>query len=143
MIKTSFVFHQNNYICSVIFQQNPLSDYLLTTNLNKKMKKDSFRRKQAKYAIHQLMEKLSYKEYRIAKNKLPIALKVSKRTFERWMYLELGDKTEVPSDKMAMLAKYFNVKMEDMFNFPIPQYNINELKKMEENKFAIEIDLIK
>lgn len=107
------------------------------------MKKDSFRRKQAKYAIHQLMEKLSYKEYRIAKNKLPIALKVSKRTFERWMYLQIGDKTEIPSDKMAMIAKYFKVSMEDMFNFPIPQYNVNELRKMEENKFAIEIDLIK
>lgn len=107
------------------------------------MKNTSFNEKQLKYAILKKMEKLPYREYQIAKNKLPIALKVSKRTFENWMSLRVDDKTEVSADKLALIAKYLGSPLEDMFNYPIPQYNLANLKKLEENKFAIKIDLVK
>ncbi len=107
------------------------------------MKNYSKNEKERKYVILQKMQKLPHKDYCIAKNKLPIALKISKRTFEKWMYLEIGDKTEVSADKLAIIAKYLESSIEDMFNYPIPQYNLVQLKKLEENKFAIEIDLVK
>ena len=107
------------------------------------MKKHSENEKEKKYVILQRMQKLPHREYCIAKNKLPIALKVSKRTFEKWMYLTLKDPQEISADKLAVIAKYFGVFLEEMFNYPIPQYNLVQLKKLEENKFAIEIDLVK
>lgn len=94
-----------------------------------------------KYAILEKLNQLPHQEFQIAKNKLPIALKVSKRTFQRWMYLEYGDTLEVPCDKMAAIAKFLGVTIETMHNQIIPQYNIAQLKRLETSNLAKELNL--
>ena len=94
-----------------------------------------------KYNILSKLEQLPYKDYSIAKNRLPFVLKVSKRTFERWTYLFVDDKLEAPADKLAIVAKYFNCPLEELFNYPIPQYNTNQLKRLNTNQLAQELGL--
>jgi len=84
-----------------------------------------------KYQLSAKLNALSHEEYRIVTNKLPIACGVSKRTFYRWMDLNREDKTEIPADKLAILAKYFSCSIEDMFNYQVPQYNTKQLAKMD------------
>ncbi len=94
-----------------------------------------------KYNILKHLKQLPHEEYKIAKNKLPLALNVSKRTFERWMYLTQDQSLEVPADKLAVIAKFFNVKIEEMFNYEIPQINTKHLKKLGNEKIANELNL--
>lgn len=91
--------------------------------------------KDRKYKILQYLKQLPYDEYRLAKKKLPLALKVSKRTFERWIYLEKDSKQEIPADKLAVISSYLDIEsMEQLFNYDIPSYNKSNLEKLTENE---------
>jgi hypothetical protein len=94
-----------------------------------------------KYKIQEFLNSLPYEDYRIAKNKLPLALGVSKRTFERWMYLTHDDRLEVPADKLAIIAKFLGKKIEDFFNYKIPQYNTAKLRSLENEKLIAQLNL--
>lgn len=96
-----------------------------------------------KYTIYSKLNKLSYKEYRIAKNKLPLALKINKRTFDRWLQIPQDDAAEIPADKLAVVAKFLGCKIEDMFNYTIPQYNSKKLQSLEEDGLANDLNLIR
>lgn len=99
--------------------------------------------KSKKYTIHSKLNKLSYKEYKIARNKLPLALKVNKRTFDRWMRIPIEDAAEIPADKLAVIAKFLGCKIEEMFNYPIPQFNTKKLQALEEDDLAQSLNLIR
>lgn len=94
-----------------------------------------------KYKIQEFLNGLPYDDYRIAKNKLPLALGVSKRTFERWMYLTNEDRLEVPADKLAIIAKYLDKKMEEFFNYKVPQFNTAKLRALENEKLIAQLNL--
>lgn len=98
--------------------------------------------KKKKYLIHQKLRQLRHDEYLVAKQKLPTVLNVNKRTFQRWMYLTLEDRLEIPADKLAILAKYFGCKMEDMFNYEIPHYNFSKLRNLRTDWLAREFNLV-
>ena len=89
------------------------------------------------------LNSLPHREFTIAKNKLPIALDVSKRTFERWIYTKLGERLEIPADKLAIIANYFGGTIEELFNYEIPQYNTRQLEKLNSNALALELNLTK
>lgn len=95
-----------------------------------------------KYNILDRLNQLPHEEYRIAKNKLPLALKISKRTFERWIYLSELDRLEIPADKLAIIAKYLCCTIEELFNYKIPQFNTSKLKMLEDDSLALELNLI-
>ena len=94
-----------------------------------------------KYLIFNELNKLPYEEHLIAKSKLPVVLGVSKRTFERWTYLYIDERLEIPADKLAILANYFDCPIEKLFNYTIPQYNTAQLKSLETNQLAEELNL--
>lgn len=100
-------------------------------------------RNKRKYTIQNKLNRLSHNEYRIAKNKLPIALNINKRTFDRWIYILQEDNAEIPADKLAVIAKFLGCKIEDMFNYKIPQYNTKKLQALKENDLAKSLKLIK
>ncbi len=95
-----------------------------------------------KYTIQNKLNRLSYNEYKIAKDKLPIALKINKRTFDRWLYILQEDVAEIPADKLAVIAKFLDCKIEDMFNYQIPQYNTKKLQALKGNNLAKNLKLI-
>lgn len=94
-----------------------------------------------KYRIQEYLNGLPYDDYRIAKNKLPLALGVSKRTFERWMYLTTGDKLEIPADKLAIIAKYLGKQIEEFFNYKVPQFNTAKLKALKNEELINRLNL--
>ena len=57
--------------------------------------------KKRKYTLQNKLDRLSHKEYKIARNKLPLALKINKRTFDRWMGIPQNDAAEIPADKLV------------------------------------------
>ena len=87
-----------------------------------------------KYSIHSKLEDLSVKRNRIAKNILPLALKVTRRTFENYCYIKIGDRDNIAPDKLQILANYFECSIEDLINEPMPIIDYQALeKKIKEN----------
>ena len=97
--------------------------------------------KKRKYLILDKLQSLPYEEYKIAKSRLPLVLGISKRTFERWCYLTITETPEVPVDKIAIVAKYFNCTIEELINYRIPQYDISKLLKLTNSNLAKELKL--
>ncbi len=84
-----------------------------------------------KYRILEFLKALPYDEYRIARKNLPIALEISKRTFERWLYLTTDSKMQIPADKLAILSNYFKLdSMEQLINYKVKQLNIEQLRRL-------------
>ncbi|WP_438712636.1 hypothetical protein ACSTS3_10400 [Aquimarina muelleri] len=93
-----------------------------------------------KYRILEYLKKLPHEEYKIAKKKLPLALEVSTRTFERWLYLTIDSKMEVSADKLAIISHFFELdSIDELINYKIKQFNIKKLKAMKD----LDINLIK
>lgn len=80
-----------------------------------------------KYTVKVMLESLPHKEYKVARRKLPEFLGVNERTFARWINAKEGEKLEIPSDKLAVIAKYLNCPLEDMFNYKIPKFKVEKL----------------
>ncbi|GGX23663.1 hypothetical protein [Aquimarina muelleri] len=96
-----------------------------------------------KYHILKFLKKLPYNEYTIAKRKLPVACKVSKRTFERWLYVNKEDRLEISADKLALIANYFNCTMEELLNNKIPKHNTHTLKRLHNQDLIKSLNLTK
>lgn len=93
-----------------------------------------------KYRILEYLKKLPHEEYKIAKNKLPLALEVSKRTFERWLYLTIDSKMEVSADKLAIISHFFELNsIDELINYKVKHFNIKKLKAIKD----FDITLIK
>ncbi|WP_438712332.1 hypothetical protein ACSTS3_08060 [Aquimarina muelleri] len=93
-----------------------------------------------KYRILEYLKKLPHEEYKIAKKKLPLALEVSTRTFERWLYLTIDSKMEVSADKLAIISHFFELdSIDELINYKIKHFNIKKLKAMKD----LDINLIK
>jgi len=105
-------------------------------------RKEKINENERKYNILKYINRLPYNEYEIARNKLPIALKVSKRTFERWTYLAPEDNLEIPVNKIAIISKYLGCSIEELINTPIPQYNTAKLKKLTDDTFAKKLGMV-
>ena len=94
-----------------------------------------------KYNILSKLEGLSVKKSKIAKRVLPKALKISKRTFELYLYIKIGDKNNVSPDKLQILASYFNCTVDDLLNEEVPNINyenlLHEMERKQANEFGL------
>lgn len=107
------------------------------------MKNRKQENKKLKYNILEKLNKLPYEERKIAMKKLPLALKISRRTFERYLSISLEDHTEIPSGKLAIIATYLGCSIENLFNYRIPQFNTLRLKQLEDDDLAIELGFVR
>lgn len=82
-----------------------------------------------KYKIDHYLEQLPIGEYQTILQKLPEHLGISKRTFNRWRNIKLTDNTEIPVDKMFLIALLFEVRIEDMFTQKPTKISISELER--------------
>jgi hypothetical protein len=96
-----------------------------------------------KYKIHDHLAELPYNQFKKVKKVLPEALGVNRRTFYRWLNVKEGDKTEIPSDKLALIAKLLNKPIEKMFNYTIPKINIETLHYVNESDVLDDFNLSK
>ncbi|MCT4580370.1 MAG: hypothetical protein N4A35_03050 [Flavobacteriales bacterium] len=85
-----------------------------------------------KYNILELLNELSVKQNKMAKKVLPLALKISKRTFELYCYIKIGERNNISPDKLQIIAQYFNCKVDDLLNEKVPPINYELL--LEESK---------
>ena len=84
-----------------------------------------------KYKILEYLKKLPHEEYKIAKQKLPLALEVSKRTFERWIYLNIDSKMQVSADKLAIISNFFGLNsIDELINYEVERFNMKKLKSI-------------
>jgi len=96
-----------------------------------------------KYNILKFLKKLPYNEYVIAKRKLPVACKVSKRTFERWLYVNKEERLEISADKLALIANFFGCSIEQLLNSKIPKHNTHTLKRLHNQELIKSLNLTK
>ncbi len=96
-----------------------------------------------KYNILKFLKKLPYNEYAIAKRKLPVACRVSKRTFERWLYVTKEERLEISADKLAVIARFFGCSIEELLNNRIPKHDTRTLKRLHNQKLIKSLNLTK
>lgn len=82
-----------------------------------------------KYLIHYLLNQLPHNQYRLVQRSLPAKLGVSPETFRKWKYIKKEDKATIPADQLALIAKFFKMSIEDMFNYEIEQITFRTLSK--------------
>ena len=94
-----------------------------------------------KYNILSKLQSLSVKKNKIAKKVLPLALKVSERSFKNFCYIKVGDRNNISPDKLQILANYFDCMVDDLLNEPTPTINYEQLLHKNEKLKANEFNL--
>lgn len=89
-----------------------------------------------KYLLHHFLNELPHNQYKITSKQLPKKLGVSAETFRKWKYIKKGDTATIPADKLAIIANFFQIRIEEIFNYVIPTLSFEELEKaeLEQNK---------
>jgi hypothetical protein len=96
-----------------------------------------------RYKIKEKLEIFTYPDYVLAKRTLPKVLQINKRTFEKYMYTKVQENYDMPANHLAMLAKFFNCKMEDLINYVPQSYTIDGFVRQETTKLASQLGLTK
>ena len=95
-----------------------------------------------KYRIKEKLESLSHDEYKLAMTAFPKILKISKRTFHRYIYTRVNEEYSMPVDDLARLADFFKCRMEDLLNYqPTPLFSKGMNKS--KNELASRIGLVR
>ncbi|MCJ7449355.1 MAG: helix-turn-helix transcriptional regulator [Bacteroidales bacterium] len=96
-----------------------------------------------KYRTKEKMELLPHEEYKVATKTLPAALKISSRTFFRYMYTRIHENYSMPVDHLARLAKFFNCQIEDMLNYEPPPLSAKGIKVKDKTDLLQKFKLVK
>ena len=107
--------------------------------MNNKVLKSS----QLKYRIKEMLESLPISEYRIAKKVIPLNLGISRSTFQKYIEASIDDHYSIPTDNLALLADYFECKMEELFNFKTKPLTPNHKRRIELKRIAKKFGLEK
>lgn len=95
-----------------------------------------------KYNILDKLKNLPVERYKVARNKLPIALGVSKQTFKTWLYIKQDDSRQIPLNQLNTIAHFLNVPISELINEKPHVFTHDELVdikvKKRKNKFKIQ-----
>jgi len=69
-----------------------------------------------KFLIEQKLKELDVVAHKTAMKELPDILDVSRTTLFKWRTVKVGDKLDIPSTKLAILAKFLGCKVEELIN---------------------------
>lgn len=69
-----------------------------------------------KYNILKILHSRTYKEYLYIRKEAPKKLGISKRTWERWLYIKEDDKAEINYSTLKKISELLNVSIEDLIN---------------------------
>ena len=87
-----------------------------------------------KYLLHKFLNELPHVQYKVTSKQLPKKLGVSAETFRKWKYIKKGATATIPADKLAIIANFFDIRIEEIFNYVIPKLSFEELEKAEQQE---------
>ncbi len=87
-----------------------------------------------KYLLHKLLNELPHNQYRVTSKQLPKKLGVSAETFRKWKYIKRSDNATIPGDKLAIIANFFDIRIEEIFNYIVPKLSFEALEKAEQEE---------
>jgi len=96
-----------------------------------------------KYRIKERLELLTHEEYKVALEEIPKALKISPRTFLRYMYTRVDDDYSMPADHLARLARFFKCQIEEMLNYDPQPITAKETNGRGRNGLVKKLRLVK
>lgn len=94
-----------------------------------------------KYNINNLLDRLPSKERTIALQQIPAAIETSMTNFNRWRGFKKGDIRQIPADKLLMIARYFGVTINEMFDFEISTPTHQEMMLRNQKQIAAQYGL--
>ncbi len=77
--------------------------------------------KHLKYAIQQKLDALPHAVYRNSISELLNHLKISKRTFHRYLTTKVGDQYSIRTDQLLIIANYLKCNAMELINRPDPK----------------------
>ena len=94
---------------------------------------------QYKYLLYKYLNELPHNQYKITSRQLPKKLGVSAETFRKWKYIKKWSNATIPADKLAIIANFFEIRIEEIFNYVVPKLSFAELEKadQEENENSV------
>lgn len=72
-----------------------------------------------KYKIDDLLTALPKKDYDEAVNKIIIEIGVPYSTFQGWRKIKIGEKRDIPAEKLFGIAKFFGKPAEELKNYDV------------------------
>lgn len=107
------------------------------------MSKKILKNAMLKYNIKAKLEKLPHEDYLKIKSSIPVALGITARTFEKYMYLKQNDEYSIPSDNLFKLATLFKCVPFELYNCEPDPLDFNTLLRPEGNAIAKKFNLTK
>ena len=86
---------------------------------------------------------LPHEEFKIVIKAFPKALKISQRTFHRYMYTRVHENYSMPVDHLARLARFLGCRIEDLLNYDPPPLSIKEPNLRNNHELAKKFKLVK
>ena len=86
---------------------------------------------------------MTHVEYKAAIKILPAALKISSRTFFRYMYTRMNENYSMPVDDLARLSRFFNCRIEEMLNYEPPPLSAKRIKVKDKTDLVQKFKLVK
>ena len=80
-----------------------------------------------KYKINECLEQLTVKEHRIAMKIIPGLLNVANNTFHNYRNIGLGEKQDIPYEKVKLMEILFDLKPGGLQNFDITGVNLKTM----------------
>ncbi len=87
-----------------------------------------------KYLLYKFMNELPHNQYKITSKQLPKKIGVSAETFRKWKYIKKGSSATIPADKLAIIANFFDIRIEAIFNYAVPKITFQELEIAEHHE---------
>jgi len=82
-----------------------------------------------KYKINDFLENLTIKEYKFAMKMIPRVLKVSMNTFHNYRRIKLGERQDIPYEKVRLLEILFEIENGSLENIKTRGKSLVELFK--------------
>ena len=72
-----------------------------------------------KYHLLKILHNMSVQRYRNAMSRIPEVMFISRRTLEKWMYLDKDDTYQIPYSQLVQLSSLLEVNVADLINHEI------------------------
>lgn len=112
-----------------------------TSKLTPKLQLNNSYYRFRKYNILKLINSLPADMCLLYKKHMPNALGANRQTFANWLNASITDTLEIPSVKLAQIASFFQVPIEELFNVPIPPVIIKTEDEIMEETFLTQTGL--
>jgi len=87
-----------------------------------------------KYRINEFLDRLTVREYKFAMKAIPELLDVSMNTFHNYRRIKVGEKQDVPYEKIKLMEILFGVKSGELENEKMHGKSLSELFKAQSSR---------